>query len=453
MKTNKYFGTDGIRGKAGIYPISVDFILKLGWAAGKILKKTHDERVLIGKDTRLSGYMFESALMAGLSAAGMDVYLLGPLPTPGVAYLTRTFRAAAGIVISASHNPFDDNGIKFFSSEGCKLDNEIELEIEKMIDQPLISSDAAKIGKAYRLEDAAGRYIEYCKSSVPHNTNFKGFKLIIDCANGATYSIAPKVFSELEADITEINTSPNGININDNCGSLHPETLQSHVLNEKADVGIAFDGDGDRVIMVDHRGEIVDGDQLLFIIANYRLKRNKLKGGVVGTKMSNLGLEQALKEKGIPFVRTDVGDHHVFRELKARNWFLGGEPSGHIMCLNKAEAADGIISALQILRIMKDEGKSLYDLKSGMFKYPQVLINVSCDDAMILEEENIRKAYRDGELKLDGKGRILLRSSGTEPVARIMVEGEDRVLVNEIAHNISEEIKKAVESSYRRKAS
>lgn len=449
----RYFGTDGIRGQVGNFPINVDFILKLGWAVGNIVSKGKDTRVLIGKDTRLSGYMFESALEAGLSAAGMDVYLVGPLPTPAVAYLTYTFRAAAGIVISASHNPYQDNGIKFFSAEGLKLDDEVELAIEDMLEKPLVIADASKVGRVFRMKDAAGRYIEYCKSSVPHNTTFKGIKVIVDCANGATYTIAPHVFEELEASVQAINTQPNGTNINDNCGSLHPEMLQSYVLNEKADIGIAFDGDGDRVIMVDHLGEIVDGDQLLFIIATHLRKRNKLVGGVVGTKMSNLGLEQALKNKDIDFVRTDVGDHHVLHELQERNWHLGGEPSGHIMSLDKSKAADGIIAALQVLHIMKSEGKSLHELKSAIHMYPQVIINVSCYDSRILEAEHIQKAYSAGEQRLNGKGRILLRASGTEPVARVMVEGEDKTLVNEIAKNISDEIKKAVDNSQLRKAS
>lgn len=449
----RYFGTDGIRGRVGTFPITVDFVLKLGWAAGKVLDGEHG-RVLIGKDTRLSGYMFESSLEAGLSAAGIDVYLLGPLPTPAVAYLTKTFRAQAGIVISASHNPFYDNGIKFFSADGFKLKDSVELAIEQMIDKPLNVSESDNVGKVFRLDDAAGRYIEYCKSTVLSSTNFNDLKIILDCANGATYDIAPRVFTELGAKVIEINTRPNGKNINENCGSLHPQMLQSCVLNEKADLGIAFDGDGDRVILVDHRGELVDGDQQLYIIATYLQRHNKLIGGVVGTLMSNSGLEMGLKRQNIPFVRTAVGDHYVLHELKTRGWQLGGEPSGHIMCLDKTVAADGIIAALQILKIIKKEKKSLHELKSTMTVLPQVLLNVDCHNPQVLEELEIRKAYQDGEKKLNGKGRILLRASGTEPLARVMVEGENRALINEIAQNISNEIQKATDSSYlKRKAS
>lgn len=438
----KYFGTDGIRGPVGEFPINVEFVLKLGWAVGKVLCMQDDGMVLIGKDTRISGYMFESALEAGLSAAGIDVYLLGPIPTPAIAYLTRTLRAQIGIVISASHNTFQDNGIKFFSSEGLKLKEDVEESIENLIDKPITTVNTAKIGKVYRLDDALGRYIEFCKSSVPHRTHFKGMKIVLDCANGATYSVAPKVFSELQADVVVINNQPDGLNINENCGSISPETLQSAVLSEKADVGIAFDGDGDRVIMVDHNGEVVDGDELLFIIAKEGFAKKRFSGGVVGTFMSNMGLEVGLKNLNIPFKRTFVGDQHILHALKQEGWDLGGESSGHIICLDMTTTGDGIISALQVLQVMQSQKKTLQELRSQMIKYPQVKINVPCKkNTTVLEDPEIKRAADMAEKKMNGKGRVLLRPSGTEPLIRIMVEGEDEDVIQEIAREIHEIIK------------
>ncbi|NWE70029.1 phosphoglucosamine mutase, partial [Pseudomonas gingeri] len=372
----KYFGTDGIRGRVGQYPITPDFMLKLGWAAGMAFRKLGTCRVLVGKDTRISGYMFESALEAGLSAAGADVMLLGPMPTPAIAYLTRTFHAEAGIVISASHNPHDDNGIKFFSGEGTKLPDEVELMIEELLDAPMTVVDSEKLGKVSRINDAAGRYIEFCKSSVPTGTNLSGLKIVLDCAHGATYKVAPSVFRELGAEVVALSAQPNGLNINDNCGSTHIKPLQAAVLAEKADLGIAFDGDGDRVLMVDHTGAVVDGDELVFIIARDLAERNKLNGGVVGTLMSNLGLELALKELDIPFVRANVGDRYVIAELLERNWLIGGENSGHILCLNNTTTGDAIIAALQALLAVRRRGESLAQARQALRKCPQVLLNV-----------------------------------------------------------------------------
>lgn len=435
----KYFGTDGIRGKAGIYPVNVEFVLKLGWAVGKVLSARDDGKVLVGKDTRLSGYMFESALEAGLSAAGIDVYLLGPIPTPAIAYLTRTLRAEIGIVISASHNPYQDNGIKFFSAEGLKLNEHLEQAIESTLEQPLITANSKKIGRVYRLDDAHGRYIEFCKSAVPHYRHFKNLKIIIDCANGATYTVAPQVFSELQATVIAINCEPNGVNINKNCGSTNPTLLQTQVLEEKADLGIAFDGDGDRVIMVDHKGEIVDGDELLFIIANHRHYQQSLNGGVVGTQMSNFGLELALKEKKIPFIRVQVGDKNIIDMMLKKEWFLGGESSGHIICYDMTTTGDGIISALQILEAMHFFGKDLHDLKKGMQKFPQIIKNVKCKNKTeIMASAKVQQAIKKTEDNLNGHGRVLLRASGTEPVIRVMVEGENETKIRFLATELAE---------------
>lgn len=421
----KYFGTDGIRGIVGEHPITAEFMLKLGWAAGKVFARDGRGLILIGKDTRISGYMFESALEAGLVSAGVDVALLGPMPTPAIAYLTRTFSASAGIVISASHNPYYDNGIKFFSTRGEKLDDEVEAAIEAELDAVMQMVPSDEIGKVSRIDDAAGRYIEYCKSCFPLKFNLRGLKVALDCANGATYHIAPSVLRELGATVIEQGTQPDGFNINADVGSTKPELLSALVLKENADIGIALDGDGDRLIMVDDSGEVVDGDEILFVLAQSRFRQDRLNGGVVGTLMSNFGLEEAFAEKDIPFVRASVGDRYVLAELQSRNWVLGGESSGHILCLDVTTTGDGIISALQVLAAMTDAGKSLKDLKQGMKKYPQHMVNVRCQKKVDLSGDTpLTQAIADTEKKLAGKGRVLLRPSGTEPVVRVMVEGE-----------------------------
>ena len=409
----KYFGTDGIRGKVGEYPITPDFMLKLGWATGRVFANEGNGFVLVGKDTRISGYMFESALEAGLSAAGVDCRLLGPMPTPGIAYLTRTLRAKAGIVISASHNPYYDNGIKFFSVDGTKLPDEIEHQIEHYIDTPMTTVESAKLGKVKRIGDAAGRYIEFCKATVPPSLDFKGMRIVIDCAHGATYDIAPHVFSEVGAEVVAVGAEPDGLNINDECGATKPDTLVAKVLEYRADLGIALDGDGDRVIMVDHKGEIVDGDELIYIIAKSRLEEGRLQGPVIGTLMTNLGMEHALKALGVPLFRANVGDRYVMELLSEKKGMLGGEGSGHIICLDKTTTGDGIVSALQVLAEMRRTGKSLNELKSGMKKYPQVLINVRVEKKVKLDEiDSIKKAVEAVEKKLGDKGRVLLRAFG-----------------------------------------
>src|SRR3990167_5327173 len=430
----KYFGTDGIRGRVGDFPITPEFMLKLGWAAGMAFRKQGKCRILIGKDTRISGYMFESALEAGLSAAGADVMLLGPMPTPAIAYLTRTFHAQAGIVISASHNPHYDNGIKFFSGAGTKLPDEIELLIEQLIDTPMEVVDSAQLGKVSRINDAAGRYIEFCKSSVPTSTDFAGIKLVLDCANGAAYKVAPSVFRELGAQVSVLSAQPNGLNINDQCGSTHLQALQAAVLAEQADLGIAFDGDADRVLMVDHTGTVVDGDELLFIIARDLQERGRLQGGVVGTLMSNLGLELALAQLAIPFVRAGVGDRYVIAELQERNWQLGGENSGHIVCFQHTTTGDAIIAALQVLLALKRAGVSLAEARGGVQTRPQVLINVRFSGGIDpLEHPQVKAACADVTERMAGRGRVLLRKSGTEPLLRVMVEGEDGAQVRAYA--------------------
>jgi len=441
----KYFGTDGIRGKVGVYPITPDFMLKLGWATGKVFAGQGKGKILIGKDTRISGYMFESALEAGLTSAGLDVNLLGPMPTPAVAYLTRTFQAQAGIVISASHNAFQDNGIKFFSADGMKLPDEIEKAIEEAMDEALTTVESDAIGKASRIVDASGRYIEFCKSTIPNNVSLNGLSIVVDCANGATYHIAPNVLRELGASVITIGTEPDGLNINRDCGSTHPEELAKRVLEENADLGIAFDGDGDRLIMVDHKGETVDGDELLYIIARYKLGKLGKGGrdqGIIGTVMSNLGLEIALKELDIPFRRTKVGDRYVMTELLTRQWLFGGESSGHIICLDSTSTGDGIVSALQVLSAMQVFDQSLHDVKAGMSKFPQTMINVelSTKDGL-MENKAIQAAVKKGETELGKAGRVLLRPSGTEPVVRVMVEGEDTDQVSRLASDISEVVK------------
>ena len=438
----KYFGTDGVRGKVGTYPITPDFALKLGWAAGKVLASQGSRTVLIGKDTRISGYMLESALEAGLAAAGLTAAFTGPMPTPAVAYLTRTFRLEAGIVISASHNPYYDNGIKFFSAEGTKLPDHIEEAIEAMLDQPMDCVESAELGKARRINDAAGRYIEFCKSTFPAHLGLDGYKIVVDCANGATYHIAPNVLRELGAEVIEIGTDPNGININEKCGATDVKALQEKVLETKADVGLAYDGDGDRIMMVDHLGNKVDGDQILFIIAREALRSGQLKGGVVGTLMSNMSLEIALKMLGVPFVRANVGDRYVLEKMVEHNWTLGGENSGHIIIADKNTTGDGIIASLAVLSAMVQHRLSLNELASAVKLFPQVLINVRfAGGANPLESEAVKAVAADVEKRLEGKGRILLRKSGTEPLIRVMVECEDGALAKQCAEEIAEAVK------------
>jgi len=442
MANRKYFGTDGVRGKVGTYPITPDFALKLGWAAGKVLASQGSRTVLIGKDTRISGYMLESALEAGLAAAGLTAAFTGPMPTPAVAYLTRTFRLEAGIVISASHNPYYDNGIKFFSAEGTKLPDNIEEAIEAMLDQPMDCVESAELGKARRINDAAGRYIEFCKSTFPAHLGLDGYKIVVDCANGATYHIAPNVLRELGAEVIEIGTDPNGININEKCGATDVKALQEKVLETKADVGLAYDGDGDRIMMVDHLGNKVDGDQILFIIAREALRSGQLKGGVVGTLMSNMSLEIALKMLGVPFVRANVGDRYVLEKMVEHNWTLGGENSGHIIIADKNTTGDGIIASLAVLSAMVQHRLSLNELASAVKLFPQVLINVRfAGGDNPLESEAVKAVAADVEKRLEGKGRILLRKSGTEPLIRIMVECEDGVLAKQCAEEIAEAVK------------
>ncbi len=440
----RYFGTDGIRGKVGERPITPEFVLHLGWAVGHVLA-SHGGRgkVVIGKDTRISGYMFESALQAGLSAAGVDIRLLGPMPTPGIAYLTRTMRADAGIVISASHNPYFDNGIKFFSPLGTKLPDETEQEIESYLDHPVTCVESAQLGKAARVNDAAGRYIEFCKSTVPLGLELGGIRMVLDCANGATYDVAPKVFQELGADVIPIGVEPDGLNINAECGSTNPAMLQQAVIEHGAELGVALDGDGDRVIMVDHKGEVVDGDELLFVIARDRQAnghRNggSYQGGVVGTVMSNLGLELAFKEAGIPFRRAAVGDRYVAEMMAQEGWILGGESSGHIICRDCTTTGDGIVSALQVMAAMVNSGQTLHTLKRGMTKFPQTMINVRLEKRFSPDDsEHVRNAVRDVEAQLAGRGRVLLRASGTEPVIRVMVEGDDAPQVEKLAKQLA----------------
>lgn len=443
MSDRKYFGTDGIRGKVGDSPITPDFVLKLGWAAGKVLARHGSRKIIIGKDTRISGYMLESALEAGLAAAGLSASFTGPMPTPAVAYLTRTFRAEAGIVISASHNPYYDNGIKFFSIDGTKLPDNVEEAIEAEMEKPLTCVESAELGRANRIVDAAGRYIEFCKGTFPNEQSLNGLKMVIDCAHGATYHIAPNVLSELGAEVIAIGCDPNGININEKCGATDVSQLQERVLAEGAHVGLAFDGDGDRLIMVDHLGEKVDGDQILFIIAREALRQGQLRGGAVGTLMSNMGLELALKQLGIPFERAKVGDRYVLEKLQEKGWRLGAENSGHIILLDKTTTGDGIVAGLQVLSAMVRNNMSLHDLCSGMKLLPQVLVNVrfTGQHDPLASEEVIRVA-QEVEKELNGKGRVLLRKSGTEPLIRVMVEGEDEAQVTAMANRIADAVKR-----------
>jgi phosphoglucosamine mutase len=440
MAQRKYFGTDGIRGRVGESPITPEFMLHLGWAAGQAFKREGQRNsVLIGKDTRLSGYMFESALEAGLSAAGVDVKLLGPMPTPAIAYLTRTFRASAGIVISASHNPHHDNGIKFFSSAGAKLDDALEEEIERWLDRPIEVCEPEELGKASRVDDAPGRYVEFCKSTVPNEFTLDGLRVVLDCAHGATYHVAPKVFRELGARVTVIGAEPDGLNINLNVGSTHLGALAKTVKDKNADLGIAFDGDGDRVLMVDRDGSEVDGDELLYILASQRHAEGRLSGGVVGTLMTNLGVELALREIGIPFERAKVGDRYVMERLQTHNWVLGGEGSGHMVIRDCTSTGDGIVSALQVLLAIRRSGKTLSELRQGMSKLPQTMINVQVAERFDpLARADIASAVARAEESLGSSGRILLRASGTEPLIRVMAEGQDADRIRQVAEDLAQ---------------
>lgn len=443
--SKKYFGTDGIRGRVGTGHMTADSVLKLGWAVGRVLASHGNSKVVIGKDTRISGYMFEAALEAGLSAAGVDVRILGPMPTPGIAYLTRTLRASAGIVISASHNPFYDNGLKFFSSEGAKLPDDIEDEIEAMYESPMVTVDSAKLGKAKRIEDARGRYIEACKATIPIGTKFSGMRVVLDCANGATYEIAPSVFRELGAEVLSIGVNPDGLNINEKCGSTHPAHLVDAVLKNRADVGIAYDGDGDRLAMVDSKGQIIDGDEILYIIAKARIEAGIEQKGLAGTLMSNMGLELAVKELGLEFVRTDVGDRYVLECLREKGWSLGGENSGHIICLDRTTTGDGIVSSLQVMAYLASTGKSLAEALDGMVKMPQILINVPLPVKINpIDQPKVQAAVSEVEAKLNGRGRVLLRPSGTEPLIRVMVEGENEEQVGLYAQQIARAVSESV---------
>ena len=449
MTTRKYFGTDGVRGRVGTSPITPEFVMKLGYAAGRVFAdsaltnpSSKPPAVVIGKDTRISGYMLESALQAGLSAAGVNIFLSGPLPTPAVAYLTRALRLQAGIVISASHNGFEDNGIKFFSAEGNKLPDALEAQIETRLDNPIETASSAKLGKAHRISDASGRYIEFCKSTFATDLNLRGMKIVVDCAHGACYNVAPAVLHELGAEVIAVGNRPDGLNINLGCGSTHTESLVREVRLHGAEIGIALDGDGDRLIMADSGGKLYDGDQLLFVIAKHRQATGEMRGGVVGTLMTNLGLERALTESRIPFARTAVGDRYVVEKLRELGWDLGGENSGHILCLDKHTTGDGIVSALQVLQAICSTGKSLADLTAGMQLYPQVLVNVPVERHQNPTAlPSVQSAVRAAEKRLSASGRVLLRPSGTEPLIRVMVEGESRLLIRELAEDIASSIR------------
>ena len=441
-----YFGTDGIRGRVGKFPMTAETVLKLGWAAGKVLASQGNRSVLIGKDTRVSGYLFESALEAGLASAGVNSRMLGPMPTPAVAYLTSTFRAAAGIVISASHNPYYDNGLKFFSTDGTKLPDDVELAIEETMKQDMTTVDSAELGRAVRVDDAAGRYIEFCKSTFPAGCKLSGMRIVVDAANGAAYDIAHRVFDELGATVISVGAEPDGMNINKDCGATAPDNLRAHVLLEKADVGLALDGDGDRLIMVDHRGEIVDGDKILYVIASARKADGSMQGGVAGTLMSNLGFEHALGRLDIPFARAGVGDRHVLAMLKKNDWQLGGENSGHIICLNRVTTGDAIVAALEVLAVMRTSGKPLADLQGDLQMYPQVLINVPIAEKVNLDNQPaIQRAVKEAEAELGDNGRVLLRPSGTEPLVRVMVEGVDAKDVEQICQQVADAVSAGLE--------
>jgi phosphoglucosamine mutase len=452
--SRRYFGTDGIRGTVGESPITPDFVMHLGYAAGKVLASGaglspgQHAGVLIGKDTRISGYMLESALQAGLSAAGVDIYLAGPMPTPAVAYLTRALRLSAGIVISASHNPFDDNGIKFFSANGNKLPDAVEHSIEARLEQPIETMPSAKLGKARRIGDAAGRYIEFCKSTFPAELDLRGMKLVIDCAHGATYHVAGEVFHELGADVVTIGNLPDGLNINHECGAVHPQALQAAVKANRADLGIGFDGDGDRVVMVGPDGRIYDGDQLLYVIAAHRQAVGLLEGGVVGTLMTNLGMEQALSALGVPFLRAAVGDRYVLEKLQENHWQIGGENSGHIICLDRHTTGDGIVSALQVLHAVRALNRPLADLAKPVTLYPQVLVNVRVSRGFDFNSNaTVMGAVQDLQQSLSGNGRVLLRASGTEPVIRVMVEGSDQARIRQLADQLAGAVAQAAGAS------
>ena len=448
----KYFGTDGVRGRVGEHPMTAEFVLQFGWAVGTVLGQAQSPRpVVIGKDTRISGYLFEAALEAGLSAAGANSILLGPMPTPAVAHLTHSFDAAAGIVISASHNPFYDNGLKLFSGSGEKVDEALQAAIEGKLDQGLSNGmtmvDAQCLGKALRMEDAVGRYTEFCKATIGPDTQLKGLKCVLDCANGATYRIAPEVFRELGCEVVAIHDQPDGLNINADCGSTHPDSLAEAVLAHGADVGMAFDGDGDRVILVDHQGQVVDGDQIVYVLATARLANQQLNGGVVGTVMSNLGLEQALEAAGIPFERSAVGDRHVHERLQRNQWSLGGEASGHILCLDKSRTGCGIVSALQVCEQLAVQQRSLAELASGMQKYPQTMVNVPIQAPIQGDIEAvpaIAAALTDAKRALANRGRVVLRPSGTEPVVRVMIEGEVPDQVEALAGELAQVVQRAI---------
>lgn len=439
--SRKYFGTDGIRGPVGGHPINAEFVLKLGWAAGRVLSPSGGGIILIGKDTRISGYILESALEAGLASAGVNVLLLGPMPTPAVAYLTRAVSAAAGIVISASHNPYADNGIKFFSPDGQKISDADEERIENVLAESMTTVPSAALGRAKRLDDAVGRYVEFCKNTVPTSLRLKGLTLVVDCAHGAAYKIAPAVFRELGAEVITLGCEPDGLNINAGFGATSPQALAETVVREGADMGIALDGDADRLIMVDHNGEIVDGDELLFVLTEHAQQAGKFRGGVVGTKMSNHGLAQALAARDIPFVRADVGDRYVLAELNQREWSLGGEGSGHLLCLEQTTTGDGIVAALQVIKAVRERQESLATLKAGMTKLPQIMINVRNVTARVLEQPELQAAVNEVEAALAGSGRVLLRPSGTEPVVRVMVEGEDERKIKAHAEQLADLIR------------
>lgn len=435
-----YFGTDGIRGRFGAMPITPEFVMRLGFAAGKVFSKQgHSKSVLIGKDTRLSGYVLESALQSGFNAAGVDVYLLGPLPTPAIAHLTRSFHADAGVVISASHNPFFDNGVKFFSHKGTKLSDDIQSAIESELANEIEIVNPEDIGKSYRVDDAKGRYIEFCKGSFPYRLSLRGLKVVIDCANGAGYSVAPRTLRELGADVVVIHNTPDGKNINHECGSTHPESLQQKVLEHGADAGIALDGDGDRIIMVDETGQLISGDHMLYILATQNERKS---AGVVGTLMSNVGLELALKQEKINFKRANVGDRYVMAMLHEQGWTLGGEPSGHILCLNKSSTGDAIISGLQILAIMKRTGKALSELANGLTILPQSLVNVRLEQMQDpYDNPQLAEKFQQAQDKLAGRGRLLIRKSGTEPVIRVMVESETQAECDQLANELADDVR------------
>jgi phosphoglucosamine mutase len=441
--SQKHFGTDGIRGRVGKEQITPEFCLRLSWAIGKVFaNEKRRPHILIGKDTRISGYMLESVLQSGFVSAGADVSLLGPIPTPAIAHLTRAVSADVGVVISASHNPFYDNGIKLFDGKGNKLGDAVELLIEAMIDQPMLCQDSESLGRASRISDAPGRYVEFCKNTAPREFSLRGVKIVLDCAHGATYQTAPRVFSELGAEVIATGVEPDGFNINEGCGSTHPQSLQQRVIEEAADLGIAFDGDGDRLVMVDADGNLLDGDHLLYVIARSRQRREIMHGGVVGTVMSNLGLERALQSLSLPFVRAAVGDRHIMEALHQRQWTLGGEPSGHILTLDMCSTGDAIVAGLQVLVAMQDAGQSLRELAAGLTKAPQVLLNVVVDTpAAVSVHPDLVGATRAHELAMGERGRILVRASGTEPLLRIMVEGEDQGEVTRVAEDLAEHAK------------